>query len=108
VAAGEAVRSTVAVVSNVAPVAVVAVSAVPVVSVSAAGGEAVWSIGPVVATTVGEPSCPAQAAVNNTSVNAPNKNSREIFFIFFLLTYKVFAYTGIRVYKFSTSLAERI
>ncbi len=34
---------------------------------------------------VGEAGCPAQAAVNNTRVDAPNKNRREIFFISFSL-----------------------
>lgn len=35
----------------------------------------------VVAVGVGDACCPAQAVVSNTSINAPNKNKREIFFI---------------------------
>jgi hypothetical protein len=85
VAAGAVpVKSTVAVVS-VAAVEIVSVSAVTVLSLPAGDGEAVRSPGTRVPTTVGVPSSAAQAAVNRTMANTPNKNKREIFFICFLL-----------------------
>jgi hypothetical protein len=38
-------------------------------------------VGCVVAEAVGDPCCPAQAVVSSTSVSAPSKSKRELFFI---------------------------
>src|ERR1700752_298282 len=75
----------VAVACDASTVAVV-VSAVPVVSVARGVGEPVKMSCRAPGTIGVPPSVGAQAAASRMTVTAPNRNTREILFIYFLLS----------------------